>query len=333
MKAVLWTGYGPPEVLVPGKLDKPVPKENEVLIKIKASTVTAGDCEIRSLNFPLWLRLPVHIYSGFLKPKRIKILGQELAGIIEDVGKDVKSYQQGEEIYATTGFHLGAYAEYVCLPEFSDESVIAAKPVNLSFEEAASVPTGGLEALHFLRKASVFNNNHQVDKIVKILILGAGGSIGTYGVQLAKIAGAEVTAIDSGEKLDMLKSIGADHVIDYREEDFTRSGKSYDVIFDVAGKSSYSRTIKALKKNGYYLMANPRPLKIIRGIWTSKTSSKKVVFEMAKRKKEDLNYLKELIEDGKIKPVIDRTYKIENTADAHRYVESGRKKGNVAITI
>jgi NADPH:quinone reductase-like Zn-dependent oxidoreductase len=326
MKAIVWTKYGSPDVLKLTEVEKPTPKDNEVLIKVHAATVTAGDCEARSLSFPLFLSLPMRLYVGFTKPKRITILGQELAGEIEAVGKDVKSFTEGDQVFGTLGFSMGAYAEYNCVPEESEDGVLALKPANMTYEAAATVPTGGLEALHFLRKGNVQSGE-------KVLINGAGGSIGTYGVQLAKYFGAEVTAVDSIEKLDMLRSIGADHVIDYTQEDFTRNGQTYDVIFDVIGMSSFARSIKSLKPNGRYLIANPKPLKMIRGLWTSKTSSKKVIFELAGRKAEDLIFLRELIEAGMIKSIIDRRYPLAQTAEAHRYVETGQKKGNVVITV
>jgi len=326
MKAIVWTKYGPPDVLQLRDVEKPVPKDNEVLIRILATTVTAGDREMRSLTVPLWLRLPTRAYVGLRKPERITILGQELAGVVESAGKDVRRFKKGDEVFAATGFSLGAYAQYICLPEESEDSVLAPKPANTTFEQAAAVPVGGLEALHFLRKADI-QRGHQV------LIIGAGGSIGTIAVQLAKHFGAKVTAVDSTGKLDMLRSIGADQVIDYTKEDYIASDPTYDVILDVVGKSSYSGSIRSLKEQGFYLIANPRVSKMVRGLWTSITSSKKVVTETASRKTEDLLYLKELIEAGKIMPVIDRSYPLEQTAEAHRYVDRGGKKGNVVIAV
>jgi NADPH:quinone reductase-like Zn-dependent oxidoreductase len=326
MKAIVWTKYGPPDVLQLKEVEKPTPKDNEVLVKVYAATVTAGDCEARSLKFPFFLSFPMRIYVGLGRPKRITILGQELAGEIEAVGKEVRLFKEGDQVFGSTGFGMGAYAEYICLPEESEDGVLAKKPANMTYEEAATVPTGGLEALHFLRKGNIQNGQ-------KVLINGAGGSIGTFGIQLAKYFGAEVTGVDSMGKLDMLRSIGADQVIDYTEDDFTKSGETYDVIFDVVGKSPFSRSIGSLKQNGRYLIANPKPLKMVRGLWTSRRSSKKVIFELASRKTEDLIFLKELVEAGTIKSVIDRRYPLEQTAEAHRYVETGHKKGNVVITV
>jgi 2-desacetyl-2-hydroxyethyl bacteriochlorophyllide A dehydrogenase len=322
MKAVIWTAYGAADVLQLQDVEKPTPKDNELLVRVRAATVTAGDCEMRSLKFPLILSLPMRLYVGFKKPTRVTILGQELAGEIEAVGKDVKLFKPGDQIFAATYFNFGAYAEYNCLPE---NSAATLKPSNISYEEAAAVPTGGLNALHFLRKANIESGQ-------SVLINGAGGSIGTFAIQLAKTFGAEVTAVDSTAKLEMMRSIGADHLIDFTGEDFTKSGKKYDVIFDVAGKSSFAGGIRSLKKNGVYLLANPTFTRTLRGWWISKTSSKKVIGGTADYKKEDLGHLKELLETGKIKTVIDRSYPLEETAEAHRYVEQGLKLGNVVIT-
>ena len=328
MKAIVWTKYGSPDVLQLKEVGKPTPKDNEVLVKIHATTVTAGDCELRRLKFPIWLWLPMRIYVGLRKPKRITILGQELAGEIESVGKDVKLFKEGDQVFAATGFGFGAYAEYTCLPEEPKEmeGLLAIKPANMTYEEAAAVPTGGLNALHFLRKGNIQSGQ-------RVLINGAGGSIGTFAVQLAKYFGAEVTGVDSTRKLDMLRSIGADQVIDYTQEDFTKSGETYDVIFDVVGKGSFSCSKRSLKKKGFYLLANPGLSQMVRGRWTSMRSSKKVIFGAASPKTEDLIFLKELIEAGKIKSVIDRRYPLEQTAEAHSYVEKGHKKGNVVITL
>jgi NADPH:quinone reductase-like Zn-dependent oxidoreductase len=281
---------------------------------------------MRNLQFALFLSIPMRLYVGLTKPQRVTILGQELAGEIESVGKDVKRFKEGDQVFAATGFTLGAYAEYICLPEDSEDGVLAPKPANLTYEEAAAVPTGGLEALHFLRKAKIQEGQ-------QVLINGSGGSIGTFGVQLAKYYGAEVTSVDSAGKLDMLRSLGADHVIDYTQEDFTKSGQTYDVILDVVGKAPYSGSVGALKEKGFFLIANPRLSSMLRGQWTSMTSGKTVFLGAADRKTEDLLYLKELIEAGEIKPVIDRSFPLEQMAEAHRYVERGGKKGNLVISV
>jgi 2-desacetyl-2-hydroxyethyl bacteriochlorophyllide A dehydrogenase len=323
MKAIVWTKYGPPDGLQLKEVEKPTPKDNEVLVKVYATTVTAGDCEMRSLKLPIWLRLPMRLYNGLRKPKKVTILGQELAGEIESLGKDVKLFKKGDQVFAATDFSFGAYAEYNCLPE---DGMLALKPDNMTYEEAAAVPVGGLNALHFLRKGNIQSGQ-------KVLINGAGGSIGTIAIQLAKHFGAEVTAVDSTKKLDMLRSIGTDHVIDYTQEDFTKSGETYDVIFDVVGKASFPGSLRSLKKNGIYLLGNPTLSRSVRGRWTSMISSKKVIAGTADYKTEDLIFLKELIEEGKIKSVIDKSYPLEQMAEAHRYVETGQKKGNVVIIV
>ena len=253
MRAIVWTRYGPPDVLQLQEVDKPTPKDNEVLIRIHATTVSAGDCETRSLEFPLLLGIGMRMYVGIRKPTRIRVIGQELAGEIESVGKDVRLFKTGDQVCAALGFGMGAYAEYRCLPESPTEmeGVLAFKPANVTYEEAAVVPVGGLNALHFLRLAHIQPGQ-------SVLINGAGGSIGTVAVQLAKHYGAEVSAVDSTGKLDMLRSIGADHVFDYTQEDFTRSGQIYDVIFDVVGKASFSGCLRSLKRGGVYLIAYPR---------------------------------------------------------------------------
>jgi NADPH:quinone reductase-like Zn-dependent oxidoreductase len=328
MKAIVWTKYGPPDVLQLTEVEKPTPKDDQVLIRIYATTVTAGDCELRSLKFPIYLSLVMRLWRGFLKPRENSILGTELAGEIEAVGKDVKRLNKGDQVFGSAGMDFGANAEYICLPEEPGEMEggVAIKPTNMTYEEAATVPFGGRDALHFLKRANIQSGQ-------KVLINGAGGSIGTFAVQLAKYYGAKVTAVDSTEKLDMLRSIGADQVIDYTQEDFTKSGEIYDVIFDVVGKSSFSGSMRSLKQNGFYLLANPRLSHMVRGAWTSMRSTKKVIMETASGTIADLIFLRELVEAGKIKSVIDRRYPLEQTAEAHRYVETGRKQGNVVITV
>lgn len=321
MKAIVFTRYGPPDVLHLEEVKKPSPKDDEVLIKIYAATVSTADCEIRSFTLPLWLWLPSRIMFGVFKP-RIQTLGQELAGKIEAVGKDVKGFMKGDEVFApANGF--GAHAEYIRLPA---SGAMAIKPAGMSYEEAACITVFGLNALHFIRKADIRSGE-------KVLINGAGGSIGTIAVQLARHLGAEVTAVDSIEKLDMLRSIGADYVIDYAQEDFTRRGETWDVILDVYGKSSFSRSLKSLNESGRYVLVNPRLLPMLRAPWTSRISSKKVLFEFAGYRSEDLNFLKDLVEARKVTPVIDRCYPLGQFAEAHSYVETGHKKGNVVLTM
>jgi NADPH:quinone reductase-like Zn-dependent oxidoreductase len=326
VKAIVWTKYGSPDGLQLKEVEKPTPEDHEVLIRVHATTVTAGDCEMRRLDFPLALRLPMRLYVGLTRPKRVTILGQELAGEIESVGKDVRQFNPGDQVFAAIGFGFGAYAEYKCLPETSEMDVLATKPVNLSYEEAAAVPVGGLNALHFLRQANLRSGQ-------KLLINGAGGSIGTIAIQLARSYGVNVTAVDSTTKLDMLRSIGADQVVDYTRQDFTKSGETYDAIFDVVGEASFSGCMRSLKENGIYLLGNPAMSKTVRGRWISMTSNKQVFAGIASYRMEDLVFLTDLIEAGKIKPVIDRCFPLEKMAEAHRYVEKGHKKGNVVVTL
>ena len=297
-----------------------MPRADEVLVRVHATTVTMGDCEIRRFKMPIWLWLLARVGFGFRGPRK-RILGQELAGEIESVGKEVTGFAPGEQVFALTGLHLGAYAEFDCLPA---KGLIAAKPANMTYEEAAAMPLGGLHAVHFLREANIRGGQ-------KVLIIGAGGSIGTVAVQIAKSFGAEVTGVDIGGKLDMLRSIGADKVIDYTKDDFSRNGETYDVIFDVVGKAPFSTCMSSIKQNGFYLMGNPGVSHLLRKLLTS--GSKRIVGGAASYKPEDLALLKELIESGKVRSVIDRQYPLERMAEAHRYVDTGQKAGNVIITV
>jgi len=326
MKAIVMTRFGPPEVLRLQEVKKPVPQDNEVLIRVHATTVFAADCELRGMKVPLAFKLPLLIYLRFFRPQPV-ILGQELAGEIEAIGKEVTQFKPGDPVIAATSLSLGAYAEYKCMPEEPGMmgGTLALKPANLTYAEAAAIPVGGLEALHFIRKGNIQSGE-------TVLINGAGGSIGTMAVQLAKLRGARVTAVDSTAKLDMLGALGAEHVIDYTREDFTRSGQAYDVIMDVVGKSSFSRSLRALKPNGRYLLVNPGLAHRVQARWIQ-TSDKQVIIGAGRQTAKDLAFLKDLIEAGQLKPVIDREYPLDQMAAAHRYVDQGHKKGNVAVTV
>jgi len=330
MKAIVYEKYGPPDVLQLKEVEKPVPKDNEVLVRIYATTVTQGDVRMRSFDVPSYAWPQYRIKVGLRRPKQ-KILGGELAGEIESVGKDVKLFKKGDQVFGAPALgSSGCHAEYRCLPEETtkpNSGMVAIKPANMPYEEAASVPFMGSAALVFPRDWGNIRSGQ------KVLIYGASGAVGTYAVQLAKHFSAEVTGVCSTTNLEMVKSLGADKVIDYTKEDFSKKGETYDIILDTVGKISHSGCVRSLKKKGIYLIGNPTLSRIVRGLWTSMTSSKKVKFGLAVGRKEDLIFLKELIEAGKIKSVIGARYPLEQTAEAHRYVETGHKKGNVVLTV
>lgn len=325
MKAVIWSKYGGPDVLKLGVVDKPVPKDDEILIKIHATTVSAGDCEIRGLKFSFVFRILLRILFGFFKPKG-KTLGQELAGEVEAIGSKVTRFKAYDKIFASTGMKLGGYAQYICLPENPTKTALAIMPNNMSFEEAAAIPIGGMEALHFLKIATVEAGD-------KILINGAGGSIGTIAIQLAKYYGAEVTAVDSTEKLDMILSAGADYVIDYKKENFTNQNKTYDIIFDVIGKSSFVETLNLVTSNGCYIICNAKLMQKMRARTLMSKGTRRIIMGTADHKSEHLIYLRTLIESEEIKAIIDKIYPLEDIVKAHRYVESNLKKGNLIIRV
>ena len=322
MKAIVYTKYGAPEVLQMREIEKPDPEDDEVLIKVHAAEATKADCELRSFNFAVkWFWLPLRFAMGLTRPKK-QVLGGYFAGEVETVGKDVLKFKKGDQVFGTTNLRFGAYGEYVCLPA---NYTIVPKPHNMSFEEAAAVPLGGLNALHFMRKANIRNGE-------KILVNGAGGSIGTFAVQIAKAMGAEVTAVDSTIKEEMLRRIGADHFFDYTKEDFTKCGQTYDVIFNMVARSSYSKCVNSLNPKGRYLIGNPRISDMLRSVLTSKLTDKTAIFVFAGEKEKELLALKEMIEAGKIKSIVDRIYPPEQAAEAHRRVETEQRLGIVVIS-
>ncbi len=331
MKAIIYTEYGSPDVLKLKNIDKPIPEVNEILIQIHATSVGYGDLTARNFgnippskfNMPLVFWLPARLFFGLRKPK-INILGSEFAGVVEAIGKEVTRFKPGDSVFGYLGQSMGANAEYLCIPE---SKVVTIKPDNLTFEEAACIPYGGIMALNLLRKGNIKPGH-------KILINGASGGIGSAVVQIAKNHyGAEVTGVCGTPRLDYVKSLGADKVIDYTKEDFTQNGETYNLIFDILGKSSFSKCKNSLKENGIHLFASFKIRQLFQMLWTSLYGSKKVVCAMAPEKTEDLKFVKKLIEAGKIRPIIDRQFTLDQAAEAHRYVETGNKKGQVVIVI
>jgi NADPH:quinone reductase-like Zn-dependent oxidoreductase len=325
MKAIVCTAYGDPDVLKLEEVEKPRPKDGEVLVRVHATTVSRADCEIRRFEFPAWVWLPLRLAFGVVRP-RIRILGQEFAGEVESLGDGATSFAPGDRVYGTTGIGLGAYAEYVCVGGRRAGSVVVPMPAALSYAEAAAVPYGATEALRFLRKASIGGGQ-------RVLIIGAGGSFGTYAVQLAKRAGAEVVAVDSTGKLEMLREIGADQVIDYTERDFTDGAGDFDIVFDVVGREPFGRLIHLLRPHGRYVVANPHTSQFIRGLWSSLSGDKKMIFSSGSGTGEHLRAVTALVEAGELRPVIDRQYPIDQMAAAHRYAETEQKKGNIVIVV
>ncbi|MEO8148275.1 MAG: NAD(P)-dependent alcohol dehydrogenase [Bacteroidia bacterium] len=317
MKAIVYTQYGPPEVLQLKEVEKPSPKDNEILLRVKATAVNSGDWRLRKAD-----PFAVRFIFGLTKPK-INILGTVFSGEVERVGKDIKLFKIGDQVFGHTDMRFGAYAEYMSIPE---NGTLALKPDSLTHTEAAVIPFGGTTALHFIKKAAIKPGQ-------KVLINGASGAVGSAAVQLAKYFGATVTGVCSTANIDLVKSLGADKVIDYTKEDFTQSGEMYDVIFDTVNKVSFSGSLKSLNKNGLLILSAAGMPEMFKGAWTSMTSSKKVLTGVISHSAPDIIFLKELIETGKLKPVIDKTYPFEQMAEAHTYVEKGHKKGNVAITL
>ena len=323
MQAITYSNYGPPDVLQLSDVEKPDLKDDEVLIRVRAAEATKSDCEMRSFKYSVkWFWLPLRIALGVRRPRR-QILGGYFSGEIDALGKDVRHFSIGDQVFGTTQLRLGAYGEYVALPA---SYTIVPKPSNMSYAEAAAVPLGGLNALHFMRRASIQAGE-------EVLINGAGGSIGAYGVQIAKSMGAEVTAVDSTIKEEMLRRIGADHFIDYTKDDFTSRGQTYDVIFDMVPGSSYSACIKALNPNGRYLAGNPRLWVMLRSVFTTRFTDKTARFAFARETQEELLALKGMIEGGKLGSIVDRVFPMEQAADAHRLVEAEQRLGAIVIAI
>ena len=322
MKAIVYERYGPPDVLELKEVAKPTPKDNEVLIKTHATTVTSGDWRARSLDVPIGFGLISRLVFGVLRPRQ-PILGTELAGEVESVGKDVRKFKVGDQVFAFGGAGMGCHAEYKCMPE---DGAVALKPANLTYDEAAAISFGGTTALDFFRRGKLQSGE-------KVLVNGASGGVGTAAVQLAKHFGANVTGVCSNANVELVRSLGADHIIDYTKEDFTENGKTYDVIVDTVGTAPFFHSKDSLRERGRLLLVLGGLPDMLQIPWVSMTSSKKVIAGPATARSEDLRFLAELAEAGEFKPVIDRHYTFEQIAEAHSYVDTGRKKGNVIITL
>ena len=330
MKAVVYKEYGPPGVLHLAEVEKPAPGEDEILVRIRATSVNVGDLWARNFKamtpskftMPLLFWLPARMYFGFSKPK-INILGNEFAGDVEAVGKNVKRFRKGDPVFGYRGQRMGANAEYLCMAE---DGLVALKPANLTYEEAAVIPGGGMTALSLLRKVNIQPGQ-------KVLVNGASGSIGSAAVQLARHYGAEVTGVCGTQRLEYVKALGADRVIDYTREDFTENGETYDLIFDILGKSSFSRCKNSLKPEGIYLRASFKMKQLFQMLWTSVRGGKRVICALSSEKPDDLAFIKRLVEEGKIKALIDKRYPMEEAAEAHRYIENGARTASVTLVI
>lgn len=330
MKAIIYDTYGPPEVLKLVELNKPAPKENEILIKNRAASVNYGDILARNFkdvtphqfNMPLLFWIMARAFFGFSKPK-VKILGSEFSGDVEAVGKNVIGFKVGDKVFGYRGQSMGTYAEYFVIPE---KSVVTLKPENISYEEAAAVPGGSMVALFVLKKVNV-------QKAEKVLIIGASGGNGNFIVQIAKKFGAEVTGVCGTNRVDFVEALGADKVIDYTKEDFTKSDQKYDLIFDILGRTGFAKCKNSLAENGKYVLISFKVKQLLQMMWTSFFGSKKVMCVLSPQKPEELLAVSKMIEEGKLKSIIDKTFPLDQVAEAHKYVEQGNKKGNVVITV
>jgi NADPH:quinone reductase-like Zn-dependent oxidoreductase len=325
MKAVVWTQYGPPEGLELAEVPMPSPRAGELLVRIRATSVAAGDCELRALRFSLGLRILVRLLMGLRRPRR-RILGQEFAGEVASVGTGSAAFRVGDRVFGTMGLGFGAYAEYACVPERGRGRALAPIPSRLGFDEAAVAPTGGLEAWHFLRACGNLAGR-------KVLINGGGGGIGSFAIQIARQRGAEVTGVDSATKLGLMRSLGAHRVVDYRRQDFSTDGESYDVIFDVAGSTSFTAMLGLLRAGGTYIVANPGLLTLLRGLRRSRPGGRKVLVRASAQRSGDLVALAQLLDSGQVRSIIDRRFRLEEIREAHRYVESGAVLGKVVVVL